>query len=191
MNAELVERAARFAKAAHEGQTRKYTGEPYFNHPARVVEILATIGVPHEVAAAAYLHDVLEDVGTDVLIPLAFNERFAPETVSHAPDILWVLFWEQVTQLVVEVTDVSKPTDGKRAVRKEIDRQHLAKASPQAKTIKLADLIDNSRDIVKHDPEFARTYMKEKAFLLEVLKEGDATLYAEAERLIEEYFNAV
>ena len=44
--------------------------------------------------------------------------------------------------LVDCLTDVSKPSDGNRAVRKEIDRQHLAKASPKAKTIKLADLID-------------------------------------------------
>jgi len=34
-----------------------------------------------------------------------------------------------------------------------------------------------------HDPEFAKTYLAEKRLLLEVLTEGDPTLYAEAYRL--------
>ena len=86
--------------------------------------------------------------------------------------------------LVRDLTDVSKPEDGNRAVRKEIDRQHTAQASPQAKTIKLADLISNTVSIVEHDPKFARIYLKEKALLLEVLTEGDPTLYAMATKLL-------
>lgn len=56
----------------------------------------------------------------------------------------------------------------------------LGKASPAAKTIKLADLIDNTRSIVERDPKFAQIYLAEKALLLEVLREGDATLWAMA-----------
>ena len=68
-----------------------------------------------------------------------------------------------MAELVDDLTDVSKPQDGNRATRKELDRQHTAKASPDAKTIKLADLISNSRSIMKDDPNFAKVYMKEKA----------------------------
>lgn len=72
---------------------------------------------------------------------------------------------------------MSTSHDGLRKHRKAKDREHTAKASPQAKTIKLADLIDNTRSIVERDPEFAKVYLAEKALLLEVLRDGDATLW--------------
>jgi hypothetical protein len=78
---------------------------------------------------------------------------------------------------VGELTDVSRPSDGNRAFRKSLDCAHLAKASPRAKTIKLADLINNCRDICAQDPEFGRVYLIEMASLLEVLGEGDRTLF--------------
>ena len=83
------------------------------------------------------------------------------------------------------LTDVSRPEDGNRAARKTLDREHIAKASPQAKTIKIADLIDNSRSIMAHDPQFARVYLAEKRLLLDVLTEGDPTLYAMARRIVD------
>jgi hypothetical protein len=82
------------------------------------------------------------------------------------------------------LTDVSKPTDGNRAKRKNMDREHIAKASLQAKTIKLADLIDNTRSIVEHDPKFAKVYLTEKALLLEVLREGDSFLWSMAHKIL-------
>ena len=53
-------------------------------------------------------------------------------------------------------------------------------ATPEAKTIKLADLIDNTKSIVEHDPRFAKVYLEEKRLLLEVLKDGDETLWQQA-----------
>jgi len=50
-----------------------------------------------------------------------------------------------IADLVEQLTDVSVPEDGNRAIRKEIDRQHSARATAEDQTIKLADLIDNSR----------------------------------------------
>jgi hypothetical protein len=59
----IVELAKIFAENAHKGQVRKYTGEPYIGHPARVVGILQQYlpGSSAEVVAAAWLHDVVED----------------------------------------------------------------------------------------------------------------------------------
>jgi hypothetical protein len=57
--------------------------------------------------------------------------------------------------------------------------------SPACKTIKLADLISNSKSILEHDKDFARVYIKEKELLLEVLTEGDTTLYAQAKDIVE------
>lgn len=56
----LVERAYEFAKKAHEGHTR-YSGEPYFIHPAAVAKHLAELGMDAETVAAALLHDAIED----------------------------------------------------------------------------------------------------------------------------------
>ncbi len=56
----LVERAYEFAKKAHEGHTR-YSGEPYFIHPAAVAKHLAELGMDAQTVAAALLHDAIED----------------------------------------------------------------------------------------------------------------------------------
>ena len=160
-------KAYTFALAAHAavGQKRKYTGEDYIHHPVQVANIIYSRGYSDEMLAAAYLHDVVED--THVPIELIEGE-----------------FGKCVATLVAGLTDVSKPEDGNRAVRKEIDRQHTAKQSPACKTIKLADLISNSRSILQHDKEFAKVYLKEKQLLLEVLKEGDVDLWDTANEIV-------
>lgn len=165
--AEIELRARAFAHAAHHSisQVRKYTGEPYIAHPAAVVELVRSVPHTEVMLAAAWLHDVVEDtpIALDVI-----EQQFGPE----------------VAALVEQLTDVSRREDGNRKARKAIDRAHTAKASPETKTIKLADLIDNSRSIVGRDPEFAKVYLEEKAALLEVLTEGDPTLYAMAAEIV-------
>jgi (p)ppGpp synthase/HD superfamily hydrolase len=157
---DLERRALAFATEAHASidHRRKYTSEPYIVHPVAVAELVKSVPHTPEMVAAALLHDVVED--TPVTI-----EQIAAE------------FGPIVAELVDWLTDVSRPSDGNRAVRKNIDLQHTAKAPPAAKTIKLADLVDNTLTIAKRDPDFWRVYRKEKLALLEVLKEGDATLW--------------
>ncbi len=57
----LILRALNDAARFHDGMTRKGSGEAYIMHPIRVATILKR-GLPEEVYAAAFLHDVLEDV---------------------------------------------------------------------------------------------------------------------------------
>ena len=166
----LVQRAILFATEAHQGQTRKYTGEPYIVHPLEVMEIVKTVPHTPEMLAAAVLHDVVED--TDVTLSDIWNE-----------------FGYKVRQLVADLTDISVPSDGNRKARKHLDLIHTAKALPQSKTVKLADLISNSKSITEHDPKFAKVYMKEKAALLKVLTEGDPTLYARAKKIVDDYYS--
>ena len=96
-----------------------------------------------------------------------------------------------MAELVENLTDISRLEDGNRKKRKELDRVHLSKALPDAKTIKLADLISNSSSILgSKDPEaiaFARVYVPEKKALLKVLKEGDQKLYELARIFVEQY----
>jgi hypothetical protein len=82
------------------------------------------------------------------------------------------------------MTDISQPQDGNRATRKAIDREHTARAPAEAQTIKLADLISNSKSIMKHDPAFAKTYLEEKRLLLEVMTKGDKGLHELASKYV-------
>lgn len=59
----LVERAYKFSKKAHHGQKRR-SGEPYITHPLSVAKTLLDLGMSDEMAAAALLHDVVEDTDT-------------------------------------------------------------------------------------------------------------------------------
>ena len=163
----MVERAKVFATAAHAAvkQVRKYTFEPYIVHPAEVASIVATVPHTDVMLAAAYLHDTVEDTGVSIV---DIQKEFGNEVAS----------------LVGWLTDVSKPEQGNRAVRKAIDREHTAMAPAAAQTVKLADLIANSRSILAHDPAFAKVYLEEKRMLLEVLTRGDATLMAQARRIV-------
>ena len=90
-------------------------------------------------------------------------------------------FGDGVAELVDWLTDVSRPGDGNRRIRRAIDLEHTARASPAAKTIKLADLIDNSETIARHDRTgFWPVYRREKLALLQVLKDGDPKLWSRA-----------
>lgn len=151
----LVEKARLFALAAHSaiGHKRKYTNEPYINHPEAVAKIVESVSYSEEMIAAAWLHDVVED--TEISIEMIEQE-----------------FGRKVAKLVSDLTDVSVPSDGNRAARKLVDLKHTSEACNGAKTIKLADLIDNSSSILEHDPVFAKVYLEEKAALLNVLAEG-------------------
>lgn len=183
----LPDRALAFATAAHGEQKRKYTGNPYIEHPIRVAQLVKEAGGTKEMIAAAYLHDVVEDVSLADLFKVSNYSIFPGFGLTDTESklvIIYYTFGRVVRDLVDMVTDVSVPSDGNRKARKQKDLEHLAQASPEAKTIKLADLIDNSRDIVKNDPDFAKVYMKEKAALLPHLAEGSEQLYREAAEII-------
>ena len=165
----IVERARVFATAAHAavGQVRKYTFEPYIVHPAEVAKIVRDAGGSETMIAAAWLHDTVEDTGVTI------------ETIRAE-------FGVEVAELVGWLTDVSRPEHGNRAHRKALDRAHSAAAPAEAQTVKLADLIANTRSIMEHDVAFAKTYLEEKRLLLAVMTKGDPTLMAEARKFIGE-----
>lgn len=169
---EIERKAMLFAHQKHSeiDQKRKYSGRPYIVHPHAVAELVRS--VPHTPAmlAAAWLHDTVEDTK-------ATHAEISENFVDPIPDYVLML------------TDISRQEDGNRRVRKEKDRQHLRKAAPKAKTVKLADLIHNSKSIISKDPGFARVYMREMKELLEVLQEGDKTLWNRANEIVSRYSN--
>lgn len=166
----LILKAAEFARAAHEGQVRRYSGEPYVRHPARVASRIALLSGATEVhVVAGFLHDVLEDCKQVTASDLAQE------------------FGGEITELVFQLTNTSKKHPGlSRNERKKMDREHVANASLWAKKIKLLDRIDNLPvGMAVSDPEFARKYVPESRLLLEVLKGTDKELEQELLRAIE------
>ncbi|WP_041525883.1 HD domain-containing protein [Pantoea sp. At-9b] len=167
MRDSLEDQARRYATQAHAeaGQRRKYTDEPYIVHPAAVVELVRSVTDDEAMLAAAWLHDTVEDTAS-TLEDIA--SRFGP----------------RVAELVDMLTDSAQPQAKNRAARKLAHFRHTAQASPEAQTIKLADIIDNTRAIVQFDADFARVYLVEKQIQIQLLHEGDKHLWQQADSII-------
>jgi len=129
----LILKAFRFAAEKHNDQRRKDTrSSPYINHLIGVTETLWSVGDVRDVnlLVAAILHDTIEDTNTT-----------AEEIKAK--------FGEDVLALVLEVTDdKSLP----KQTRKQLQIEHAPHKSERAKMLKIADKINNIRDIVKFPP---------------------------------------
>jgi GTP diphosphokinase / guanosine-3',5'-bis(diphosphate) 3'-diphosphatase len=128
----LLFKALTFSAEKHTKQRRKDIEEsPYINHPIALANILAQRWVIDEnVLCAAILHDTLED-----------TETTANELRKH--------FGEKITSIVLEVSD-DKSLD--KEVRKQMQIEHAASISHEAKLVKLADKIANITDIINTPP---------------------------------------
>lgn len=146
--------ADQFARCAHQGQVRKYTGEPYINHCESVAARVYALGGCPSMISAAWLHDTLED--TDVT----------------REQIQWG-FGDRVLRLVEELTDVftseAFPTHSRRLRKVSEAARYRTGVSVKGCVIKWCDLQDNTSSIVEHDPKFAIVYLHEKADLLEAM----------------------
>ncbi len=122
-----------FASRKHTAQRRKgENAAPYINHPIAVAHLLADRGGITDLVTllAALLHDTIEDTATT---RGELDEQFG----------------STVRKVVEEVTDDKTLDD---AVRKALQIEHAPSLSHRAKAIKLADKIDNLRDVTDHPP---------------------------------------
>ena len=138
-------RAMLFAEACHEGQFRRFTGEPYINHPRRVAAQALRLGLTDEGVAAAFLHDVVEDCG----VTLEEIEKY---------------FGSSLRNMVYALSDLQTPEDGNR---KERHKAHLAKISGtgdwEIQTLAILDITDNARTLIGFDPRFWHSAAKDEA----------------------------
>lgn len=74
----LVTKAYKFSEEAHKEQKR-YSGAPYFVHPAEVGYLLAEAGFGPQTIAAGLLHDTIEDAG---IKPQTIQEEFNAEVLT-------------------------------------------------------------------------------------------------------------
>lgn len=144
------------SSTAHEatGQLRKYSGEPYFNHPKAIALRMLADGYGAQIVAAALLHDVVED--TD--ITEAFLRRhFDP------------LGYTEVVDIVMQVTKPSEDMTEPRAIRKHRDHLHYASGDWRGQTLKCYDLNHNGQTLLADDPKFASVWFNEATQLLGML----------------------
>lgn len=128
---EIIERAYRFAKAAHSG-VRRRSGEPYILHPIAVAKIASQeIGLGSTSICAALLHDVVED--TDYTVA---------DIEQH--------FGAKIAQLVEGLTKISGGIFGDKAsAQAENFRKLLLTMSEDIRVVlvKMADRLHNMRTL--------------------------------------------
>jgi len=173
----ILEKVKDFAAKAHGEQTRKYSPDAYIVHPIRVMEICKQYSPDIALLSAALLHDVLEDT---------------PVTKHQLLDALYELMPEtdarRTVKLVVELTDIYVKKDYpsyNRRKRKAMESERMAKTSSESQTVKYADIIDNSREIASHDPDFAKVFLRECKNLLKVMTQGHPELYRQAVEMVD------
>jgi len=150
------EEALQYATKAHAGQTRS-GGDPYISHPVRVANHIKQFKKSHNLDAlisAAYLHDTIEDTDT-------------------TQEILHDLFGGLVASLVMELT--SDPEQIKKIGKAQYLAHKMAAMSSYALVIKLADRLDNVKDITTaKTPEWRHKYATETNHILDYIEKHRA-----------------
>ena len=180
---EILAKITDFGDKAHGDQRRKYSPDRYMVHPVRVMQTCGKYTDDISVLAAALLHDVLEDT---------------PVTAGEIERFLNGLINAEETQralgLIIDLTDVytkeAYPKLNRRA-RKSKEVERLSKIRQDAQTVKYADIIDNSSEIVSSDPSFARVFLMEARAILQKMDSGNPELYKIAVETVNNALKAV
>jgi GTP diphosphokinase / guanosine-3',5'-bis(diphosphate) 3'-diphosphatase len=127
---DLLTRAFRFAADAHAGQQRR-SGEEFIKHPWGAAKICAELRLDEQTIAAALLHDVVEDTGTDI-----------KEVRAE--------FGDEIAQLVEGVTKLTRiQFQSREQAEAENYRKMIVAMAQDVRVIliKLADRLHNMRTI--------------------------------------------
>lgn len=163
-----------FAIKWHGDQKRKYTGHPYWFHLVGVAYIVYKTTKDEISTVVALLHDLFEDTECkSYLLDRFLNQFYPPYKVKE--------IIEGVEHLTDEYVRIAYP-ELNRKKRKKLEAERLGQTPAWIQTIKYADLIHNTRSIIKYDKDFSVVYLREKEVLLNEMRKGDAGLYAKAVR---------
>lgn len=126
----LLELARALARVVHDGEYRRGSGEPYFNHVDRVAGRV----YGWRAKTVAYLHDVIEDtsVGASALEDMGFPS--------------------EIVDCVLHLTRITAPT---KETYTEFIQRAIDSGNPTVIAVKLADLEDNLDGIDELDPKEA------------------------------------
>ena len=167
----LIDYACEFAEKAHEGQKRKYTLEPYINHPRAVAKLVSEITDDCEMICAALLHDVIEDCNVT------------------KQDLIDIGFGFTIADLVQQLSNVRSGKNRKE--RKRDDRVRLQQCDHRVQTVKICDIIDNAETMHLDPTGFALTWYIESHALALVLTKADSEARKHCLDLLEKYIDKV
>ena len=173
-----------FVKQQHQEQFRKYTGEPYFVHILRVVEILSPYSQVDMELETGLCHDLLERTSCSKLLLVNKFKELKYDLYSRS----------KIAKGVYDLTNVyneQKYPRYTRAERKQLEAERLIDIEPFSQTVKYAELIDNIPSISKFDPDFAWTYLDEIASYIGDLNEGNMDLYQECCKILHSSINSL
>lgn len=167
------------ARRVHEGVKRDFSSLDYIKHPNEVADELRSHLEAHwerlhldtetaiDMIAAAWVHDAVEDA-----------EKNGFWTRQKVKDRIEAECGSRVLSLVLELTNQTHGSNDPRDKRKRVDREKLARASKQAKVIKMIDRMCNVREMKTsgHGKQFMQLYAYESELLIDVIGNGDPTL---------------
>jgi (p)ppGpp synthase/HD superfamily hydrolase len=150
----LIIKAARFAKDCHRGQVRRFTGQPYITHPAKVAnDVMLIENFGEDEICTAWLHDCV--CGKSITIPVIEKE-----------------FNENISQLIWELTNLRK---GKYPPNSEFEKKKSRReVSWSAANIKALERSDNLCESFKAPKDWIIDYLqdtKENLLQLNMLQE--------------------
>lgn len=182
----ILEDAIQFAARAHAGQVRKGSSIPYICHPIEVMMLTARMSKDPEVAAAAALHDTLEDTDT------------TEEDIRRN-------FGDRILEMVKGESEDKRPhlpAHETWKLRKEESLKRAKTAPIEHKIIMLADKLSNIRSTYREyqkmgDLVFERFNVKDKEShawyergCLDALSElKDLPQYSEYAHLVSEIYH--
>ena len=124
-----IELAKRYCIHYHEGQFRKGSNLPYHTHPVAVAELLAKYGYADVVTQCiAYLHDTVED------------SEIRMDEVQEA------FGYEIANGVYILSKNRGKMRDGNMLSHEDY-LQRLSWARRKIRRVKMADMIDNTKDL--------------------------------------------
>jgi GTP pyrophosphokinase len=147
---ELEKKAWKFAEEAHKGVSRKFSGDPYFEHVRKVFKLVKKIDTRETLGAAALLHDTLED---------------CPQVTY---EILVQEFGKEVADIVKELTSKEDLIDAMGKADYLLDK--MATMSDDALTVKLCDRLQNLSDHFSASDKFRKKYYDETKYIVDRLK---------------------
>jgi GTP pyrophosphokinase len=169
-NGNIIDVAFQMGKKAHDGQTRKFDGKPYFTHPLRVAQLVKKFGGNDNMYAAALLHDTLEDTNLTY-------EDIVKNTNKSVADL--------VLQLTSNKSDMEEMGSKAEYLTKKMNAM-----SKDALTIKLLDRLDNVSDFKTAGAKFVAKYKPQTEEILSKLKTSDSThlkIIGEIKKIIEQF----
>jgi hypothetical protein len=146
---DLEKKSWNFAKSAHSGIFRKFSGDPYFEHVRKVFKLLKMFDTNEVLGASALLHDVVEDT-------------------EFTYDDIKLEFGVEVANLVKELTSVNELVDVMGKPGYLLDK--MVSMSDDALTIKLCDRLQNLSDHFSASDKFRIKYYSETKYIIDNLR---------------------